>query len=450
EADCGLRDPDRAGAVVRYRDVTAEQLFEVARLVVAAEIAKIHTLEWTTQLLYDEPLYLALRANWDGLFEASPLVSRVLAQLVSRLGTASGGSRANQWYSVFATGPGIVGLERANHFGSPFNFPEEFVTAYRLHPLLPDQVEYRSLRDDPNVVRERIPVVDTVRGRATASLRRGGLASWALSLGRQRAGALTLDNHPRFLQALPLPASRTASGLVDVPALDILRDRERGVPRFNELRRQLGLRQLTSFDDFVDQRLAPEAPERRRQLERVRRLRDVYGQHRCDAARRITTAQLAADGSALNDCLGHADGTLVDNVEDLDALVGFLAESTRPHGFAISETQLQIFILEASRRLFSDRFFTSSFRPAYYSELGLRWVSDNGPDGKQWEAGEPNGHRQEVSPLKRVLLRALPELTEELRPVVNVFDPWARERGEYYAIEWRPRPGAESDAAFGR
>jgi hypothetical protein len=31
----------------------------VARLVVAAEIAKIHTIEWTTQLLYDEPLYRA-------------------------------------------------------------------------------------------------------------------------------------------------------------------------------------------------------------------------------------------------------------------------------------------------------------------------------------------------------------------------------------------------------
>ncbi|MFI4944496.1 MAG: peroxidase family protein, partial [Burkholderiales bacterium] len=135
EADCGLRDPDRAGAVVRYRDVTAEQLFELARLVVAAEIAKIHTLEWTTQLLYDEPLYQALRAKWVWLFESSPLVSRVLAQLVSRLGTACGGRRANQWYSVFATGPGIVGLERANHFGSPFNFPEEFVSAYRLHPL---------------------------------------------------------------------------------------------------------------------------------------------------------------------------------------------------------------------------------------------------------------------------------------------------------------------------
>src|SRR6185295_12634901 len=144
-ADCGLRDPDRPGELVRYRDVTPDQLFEIARLVVAAEIAKIHTLEWTTQLLYDEPLYLALRANWDGLFEASPLV----AQVVGRLGTPSGGSRANQWYSVFATGPGIVGLESANHFGSPFNFPEEFVTAYRLHPLLPDVLELRRL-GDPN------------------------------------------------------------------------------------------------------------------------------------------------------------------------------------------------------------------------------------------------------------------------------------------------------------
>jgi hypothetical protein len=49
-----------------------------------------------------------------------------------------------------------------------------------------------------------------------------------------------------------------------------------------------------------------------------------------------------------------------------------------------------------------------------------------------------------------VLLRALPELADELRPVVNVFDPWARERGDYYALEWRPRRGAQADTAFGR
>jgi hypothetical protein len=54
----------------------------------------------------------------------------------------------------------------------------------------------------------------------------------------------------------------------------------------------------------------------------------------------------------------------------------------------------------------------------------------------------------EVSPLKRVLLRTIPELAPELDAVINAFDPWARDRGEYYSLQWKPRPGAESDPAF--
>jgi hypothetical protein len=139
---------------------------------------------------------------------------------------------------------------------------------------------------------------------------------------------------------------------------------------------------------------------------------------------------------------------LVDNIEDVDALVGWLAEFVRPHGFAISETQFQVFMLNASRRLFSDRFFTSSFRAEFYSHLGVNWVNDNGPDGKIKERGKPNGHEMAVSPLKSVLLRTIPEIKQELEPVINVFDPWARDRGEYYSLQWKPRPGAETDPAF--
>jgi len=47
-----------------------------------------------------------------------------------------------------------------------------------------------------------------------------------------------------------------------------------------------------------------------------------------------------------------------------------------------------------------------------------------------------------------VLLRTIPELAPELAEVVNAFDPWARDRGEYYALDWKPRRGAESDEAF--
>ena len=73
---------------------------------------------------------------------------------------------------------------------------------------------------------------------------------------------------------------------------------------------------------------------------------------------------------------------------------------------------------------------------------------NNGPDGKRMEKGRPNGHEMEISPLKRVLLRTIPELAPELEGVINVFDPWARDRGEYYSLQWKPRPGAESDEAF--
>ena len=480
DGDSGLRDPARPDDPITWAEATDDEIFEAARLVVAAEIAKIHTIEWTPQLLYDEPLYLAMNANWSGLFEQGSRASRATAEIARRFVGSNDPKRSSQWYSVFASGAGIVGQGSrvaadgsilavfddskpdvwrvddpdhvnggVNHFGSPFNFPEEFVTVYRLHGLVPDLIEYRDWADDPNAIRNKVPVVATFRGPATEAMRDRGLASWGLSLGRQRLGALTLQNHARFHQNLEMERLSTPTRTIDVAALDLMRDRERGVPRFNEFRRQYGLRQLTSFDDFVDKRLEEGSPARAEQERLAGLLREVYGQHRCDDSKVITDAQVNADGSPITDCLGHPGGTMVDNVEDVDTVVGWLSEFARPHGFAISETQFQVFILNASRRLFSDRFFTSSFRPELYSHLGIAWVVDNGPDGKVYERGTPNGHRMEVAPFKRVLLRTMPELEPELRGVVNAFDPWARDRGEYYSLAWTPRESAESDPAFG-
>ena len=53
-------------------------------------------------------------------------------------------------------------------------------------------------------------------------------------MGRQRLGLLTLQNDPLFLQNLAMPRLNSSTGKIDVVALDIMRDRERGVPRFNE------------------------------------------------------------------------------------------------------------------------------------------------------------------------------------------------------------------------
>ena len=272
-------------------------------------------------------------------------------------------------------------------------------------------------------------------------------------MGRQRLGALTLLNHPQFLQNLPIDDK---GGHIDVAALDIIRDRERGIPRFNEFRRQYGLRTLTSFDDFIDTKLDEKDPEQKAELERQRTLietlREVYGRHTCDASKKITDAQenVNDDGTRtpINDCLGHPNGSMVDNIEDVDTVVGWLAEFPRPHGFAISETQLQVFILNASRRLFSDRFFTSSFRQEFYTHLGVEWVMNNGPAGQCVERTWLVFHKVDRSPLKCVLRRTIPELEKELEHVVNVFDPWARDRGDYYSLQWKPQDRAESDEAF--
>ena len=479
EKDSGLRNAERPHEPIKYENVTPDELFAVARLVVAAEIAKIHTIEWTTQLLYDEPLYLGMNANWFGLLgtDKQPLVREALEKVIEHFKKSDAEKKNTALYSVFASGPGIFGLGShdykrrfilfgkktdrwdlselekhvnggVNHFGSPFNFPEEFVTVYRLHPLVPDLIEFRELRNDPNVIRYKIPVMETLRGKATQAVHRYGLADWALSMGRQRAGKLTLQNHPAFLQNLSMPRLKSATGKIDVPALDIIRDRERGVPRYNEFRRQYGLKQLRSFDDFIDPNLSKNSPERGRQQQIAGLLREVYGQHKCDDSKIITVAQVDNNGAKITDCLGHPNGSMVDNIEDVDAVVGWLAEFARPHGFAISETQFQVFILNASRRLFSDRFLTSSFRPEFYTHLGVKWINENGSNGIIKEKGRPNGHEMEVSPLKRVLQRTIPELKPELEPVVNVFDPWARDRGEYYSLQWKPRPGTESDVAF--
>lgn len=503
DADTGLRNPDNPNQVIFYKEVSDERLYQVTRLVVAAEIAKIHTIEWTTQLLYNEPLYAGMNANWFGFFNdkedrISKILRRTLDKDVSFLSRVSnnlsdwfsdysGASKSNAIYSVLASGTGIFGLGNKknegmlwwkrdtwnlnelesdvnggiNHFGSPFNFTEEFTSVYRLHALLPDLIEFRK-KDNPNKISFNIPVIDTIRGNATNHMHQRGIANWAISMGYQRLGLLHLRNMPSFLQNLPMPHLDSSTRKLDIVALDLIRDRERGIPRFNEFRRQIGLKTLTSFDDFINRNLDKDNPWRQQQEETVSLIRKIYGTHICDASKIITKAQRDANGNFINDCLGHSNGSEVDNIEDIDNIVGWMAEYTRPHGFAISETQFHIFILNASRRLFSDRFFTSSFRPEFYSRLGYDWVINNGlisdcpytvtrqHDDRQacLEPGKVNGHRLQVSPLKRLLLRNIPEIKDELLHIKNAFDPWARDRGTYYSLDWKPRNGAESDPAF--
>jgi len=320
---------DRLAA--EHPDWSDERLFETARLVNAALMAKIHTVEWTPAIIAHPTTKYAMRANWYGI-------------LGKRLGKRS----SNEVLG------GIPGSS-TDHHGVPYSLTEEFVAVYRMHPLLPDDFTFRSIGDD-RVLQERtfreLGALD-VRAR----LDEVGFVDSFYSFGTAHPGAITLHNYPRFLQELKTPDGRT----VDLAATDVLRVRERGVPRYNDFRRLFHLKPAKTFEELTDNPVWAEELQR------------VYG-----------------------------------DVERVDLMVGLYAEPL-PKGFGFSDTAFRVFILMASRRLKSDRFFTRDYNAATYTQTGLDWI-----DG---------------TTMSDVLLRHYPELAPALEGVENAFAPWRRVGG---------------------
>ena len=93
------------------------------------------------------------------------------------------------------------------------------------------------------------------------------------------------------------------------------------------------------------------------------------------------------------------------DIDSVDLMVGLYAEPLPP-GFGFSDTAFRIFILMASRRLESDRFFTTDFTPRIYTQTGLDWIVNN--------------------TFASVLQRHAPQLNAPLRGVSNAFAPWPR------------------------
>ncbi len=287
-----------------HPELTDDELFGTAQLVNSALLAKIHTVEWTPAIVAHPALKVGMRVNWWGL----------------------AGERLNRMWGRLSSNEEISGIPGSpfDHHGSPYQLTEEFVSVYRLHPLLPDDLEVHSLAD--NALLDVMPFPEIVLLNAEKVLNSGVRASdlW-YSFGIQHPGAVCLHNFPRWLQDLTLPDGVR----LDLGAVDIMRDRERGVPRYNEFRRQLHLKPAATFAELTDN------PVWAKELE------EEYG-----------------------------------DVERVDLQIGMHAE-TPPKGFGFSDTAFRVFILMASRRLKSDRFLTDCYTPEYYTQTGLDWVADN-------------------------------------------------------------------------
>jgi Animal haem peroxidase len=313
-----------------------DQLFERARLINAALIAKIHTVEWTPTVISHPTTQTAMRGNWWGLF----------------------GQRIHRRFGRLSSSEVISGIPGSTkrHFDVPYALTEEFVAVYRMHPLVPDDYEFRSASDDR--VLEPLTLRDIAGPGALEVMDKLSMPDLLYSFGTMHPGLVTLHNYPRDLQTFQRPDGQ----LMDLAATDILRIRELGVPRYNQFRRLLRLAPARSFEELTDSPVWAEE------------LRRVYG----------------------------------DDIERVDLMVGMYAER-RPKGFAFSDTAFRIFALMASRRLNSDRFFTTDYTPQVYTRAGLRWIEDN--------------------TMLSVLRRHYPELGPSLGSVGNAFHPWERAGG---------------------
>jgi heme peroxidase len=330
-----------------------DQIFRVARLVNNALIAKIHTVDWTRAILVHPALQIGMNANWWGL----------------------AGERVKKYLGRISASEAVSGIpgSATNHDGADYCLTEEFASVYRLHPLLPNNIQLvshatgapgRVLKfeadspDDPDLIVGPNAMTNAIRDNVS-------LTDIVYTFGVHCPGAVQLQNFPNWMRRMHRRSGQKVEELIDLAAIDILRDRERGVPRYNRFRELFHMPRVTSFEQMSDD---PGI---------VRALREVYG---------------------------HPD--------KVDLMVGMYAEKP-PEGFGFSDTAFRVFILMASRRLKSDRFFTNDFTEAVYTKPGLDWINDNN--------------------MSTVLQRHFPELTPVLQQVSNAFAPWPNPPGKFPA-----------------
>jgi hypothetical protein len=289
-----------------------EALYQKARLITAALIAKIHTIEWTPAIIPNRTLYTAMNANWKGLINSS--------------------YKVEPWFRFFDQDVlfGLMAQKKAKNAGVPFHLTEEFTSVYRMHSLLPDALDVLSLKNG-----EKLKTYDLMELRENNSgkiMDKYDTSDIMYSFGVQNPGQLVLNNVPKSMQNVEVPFSGVNQrGIIDIGAMDVFRDRERGVPRYNELRRQLGLKPIRGFEDLTKDPV------------KLKKLRDVYN----------------------------------NDIEMIDAVIGCLAEEIRPTNYGFGETAFQVFIAMASRRLMTDRFYTEDYTPEVYTREGINWVDQN-------------------------------------------------------------------------
>jgi hypothetical protein len=220
-----------------YRTWDDERVYQTARLIVAALIAKIHTVEWTPAILATRAIEVGLPSNWNG-----PPNDWL--------------TRAGLW---LLDAHALTGIPKTmpDHHAAPYSLTEDFATVYRMHPLLPDDYCLYDHKTGAKMV--DLTFMDIQGAKTDDLMRQYRLRNIVYSFGIAHPGAVTLHNFPRALTTLERDGER-----IDLSVVDLVRTRRRGVPRYNDFRVGLHKPRITRWEDLTAD------------PEDVRLLREIY------------------------------------------------------------------------------------------------------------------------------------------------------------------------------
>lgn len=324
-----------------------EALFDYARKVNVGHIDRIHTTEWTEDLLQHETLQLAMHQDWYG-----PLGQKGKMWVMRMCHRHKWFARLMEPLRHYDVLWGMAGSKWEHHDG-PFQLPVQFRMVYRLHEMVLGRAELKQVGSDRTLA--RIDLLNFIHENTRPVVEKYGYDVLCWSFVRRSCGALTLHNFPRALTRFQNMQDGT---LTDLAERDIFRERTDGTGTYNQFRKSLGEPPVTSFMELCGG-----------DAEMARELEIKY----------------------------HGD------VNKVDAGIGILVEP-KPEGFALGFCQFYQFVLNAPRRVKSNRHLTDGFNYDEYQE-GMDWVEHSGG-------------------MLGMIQRHLPTLCKFTEGVTRTFTPW--------------------------
>ncbi|MBX9688005.1 MAG: catalase [Candidatus Obscuribacterales bacterium] len=330
-----------------HPDWDDEMLFQMARKVNVAQIARIHTIQWTEDLLQHPALQIGMHVDWYGF--VGPRTKMWLMRLSHRYPWIGRLLKPIREMDIIWGMPG----SKWEHHDGPFQVPKHFRMVYRLHEMILSEREI--VEPGTNRLLERVDLLNFVHSNTRPLVAKYGYETLAWSFVRKSCGALTLHNFPRALTQFENQQDGT---LTDLAERDIFRERTDGTGTYNEFRLSVGEPPVTSFLELTGG-----------DAEMARELEIKY------------------------------EG----DVDAVDAGIGILVEP-KPAGFALGFCQFYQFVLNAPRRVKSNRHLTEGYTYAEYKE-GMDWVEHGGG-------------------MLGAMARHLPGIRSQMEGVARAFSPW--------------------------